>query len=179
MVVVREKQQLRKSNIYVPEITRSSFFGIVCATGPGVKNKTISQGLMVACDRNTLIKTPIENVYIFHDHDIFAGYLKGKWRPIGWKVAIKRDIEEEITPGGIIIPACYQTKDQSLYGHIDCKGYIDNEEIDYPVECGDSVKLRKWDQRITELSIYAPDGKTDYILIAPVSTLDCKIEHGL
>jgi co-chaperonin GroES (HSP10) len=85
--------------------------------------------------------------------------------PIGSKVLIQR-INDEIQSGKIIIPSCYQSADQSLFGVIALKGLRDGITIDYPVNPGDIVKIEKWDHSIREVEI---DGK--YYLIVPTKLL--------
>lgn len=90
--------------------------------------------------------------YLTKNANVFAILNKQGIVPLGRKLLILRDIREESTEGGIIIPENRRT--QSLEGWIIRFGIPgDNKYFRPEVEIGDKIRLNGWEAHMLEVGI--------------------------
>lgn len=188
-ILVKPMNIRSQSSIILPDSAQHGFFyGTIKDVGEKV-NKSIIVGMQGFFKRLKGRHYDVqeegkdkERVFMFHEQYLFLVRWRGQWHPIGNKFLVQRDVEEQISAGGIIIPACRRTTDQSLFGHVLRKGLVciedeskgwcftEIKEFDYPIRNGDRVKIKQWDVQLQEIGI---DNRV--CLIVQPSNLDYKI----
>lgn len=174
--------EIPAQGVIIPDVGQHSFFyGTIQSVGEKC-NKVIREGCSVFLKRlkGQKVEQEGQNTYIFKEEDILLIRWRGQWHPIGNKILIMRDVEEEQLASGIIISACRPTKDQTLFGvvlnmgliHVQAKPDSFVTKFDYPVNIGDKVKIKEWSQEIQEVGL----DKMNCIIVKP-SQLDYKIEN--
>lgn len=92
-----------------------------------------------------------EGDFLCSDTDIFAILWKKKIFPIGVRYLIERDVQDHISPGGIITPE--NRRYQSLIGTVRQKGLLGIHDK-FKVSCidiGSRIHLTEWSENMTEL----------------------------
>jgi co-chaperonin GroES (HSP10) len=175
-IVLSKIDTARASAIYLPETTmQKTLLGVIRYTGRDVKDAALQKDAVVLVDTTSVKKyvtrrrngnAEITSVnFICEEKDVLLIRRNKIYYPLGNTVLIQR-INDEIQKGQIVIPSCYQSSDQSLFGVVTLKGLKDTVSIEYPVAAGDIVKIEKWDHSIREVEI---DDK--YYLIVPTRLL--------
>ena len=164
-VTVKELPQTREGLIHIPNINQlqKSFCGIITSVGEKIKNKTIVKDRVVFC--NALGRIKINGVNFFKEDDILMSSYKGIWRPLGFKLLLKRLNTEIKLESGIVLPECYKTSDQTLHCEFILNGVDDNNIIDpgFDLIAGDVVRLKSWNNDIKEVEV---DGNF-FIIVKP------------
>lgn len=175
-IVLSKIEAARASSIYLPETTlQKTLLGAIRFVGREVKDTVLQKDTIVLADTTSVKKyitrrkqgnAEITSIsFICEEKDILLVRRGKVMYPLGNTVLVQR-INDEIKKGQIIIPSCYQSSDQSLFGVVALKGLIDGVSNEYPVGIGDIVKIEKWHQSIREVEI---DNK--YYLIVPTKLL--------
>lgn len=188
-ITVKPVNVISQSTIIIPESV-DHFFFYATITSVGEKcNKVIKPGMQAFIKRkkNRAQGHEVDGdpTYIFKQDAILLLKWRGQWHPVGNKIMVMRNVEEEIV-NGVIIPACFQTKDQTLLATVLRFGLVrklyDNgfiyedikEETDtfnYPLNMGDRIKIKEWALDIQEIGM----DNLNCLIIKP-SHLDYKIE---
>lgn len=175
------------SPIWMPDETvQKSLMGIVQCHGSEVRNKSLKKHSLVISDGFSVKKLKVKgednndiNVTLLAKEDhIMMIKVYGVWYPYGKFSLIERINEEVKKDSGIVIPACYDSSDESLYGVFVRSGHYNNSIIDLGINVGDIVHISKWHKDIKELEL---DGKYHFIvpnhLIDFTCTKDVMIEN--
>lgn len=158
LILIKRKYFGRSDILYTPEQTvQKNIYGIVISVGKNVKH--IKKNHVVLINGSGIIKT-LEDDGVYHilkESDVLLVYVNNFYRPIGRRVLIKRETEEQALESGIIIPACFKTRDQSLFGIVMSEGVINgkalNIEKELGIRIGQRVRLEKWDISHLEIEI--------------------------
>jgi co-chaperonin GroES (HSP10) len=175
-IVLSKIDVAKKSALYLPETTmQKTLLGVIRFVGRDVKDKCLQKDVVVLVDTTSVKKYVTRRKvgggeitslnFICEEKDILLIRKSKILFPVGSSVLIQR-INDEVKKDKIIIPSCYRSSDQSLFGVVALKGLKDGNPIDYPVSVGDIVKIEKWDNSIREVEI---DDK--YYLIVPTKLL--------
>ena len=171
-ILVQRSTPIRTGNIFIPETAvQDHFYGTIVKIGNKVKDvNSLKVGRTVIVRKGSGVKYQ-KNLYLVHDYEILMLVFDGVWRPFGHKVLLERRIEESISAGGILIPACYQTKDQTRECTFIKPGIINGKEVEVPLETGDTVIVTKWDMTIDEVEYNG-----SYGIVVPIKLLSHKEE---
>lgn len=178
-IVVKPVDVEQQGLIVAPDIAEHGYFyGSIQSVGDGC-NKVIRPGALAFFKRLQGQKFVIDggNFFIFKEDELLLIKWRGNFHPVGNKILLMRDVEEEQLESGIWIPACRQTKDQSLFGVVFRMGLVQafpgiNLPFDYPVNIGDKVKVRGWEMDIEEVGI----DQRNCIIVKP-KHLDYKVTN--
>jgi len=164
-VVVKVEKTFVKSSVIIPDSVQAGYFyATVTSVGMNCARAIVScDKVVVKHEKREPFKHNEKDYYIVKSRDILLIKKKDTWYPVGNKSLLQRLNEEEITKGGIIVPACYSTQDQTLNTIFIRSGLADPfRTIESTLLPGDFVRIAKWDQMIEEIDI---NGK--YHLIVP------------
>lgn len=158
LVLIKRQHFGRSDILFTPEQTvQKNIYGIVVNVGENVKH--VKKNHIVLINGSGIIKTIEDDgiFYILKESDVLLVYINKVYRPIGRRVLIKREIEEQMLESGIIIPACFKTRDQSLFGIIMAEGIMNgkilNIEEELGIRIGQRIRLEKWDISHLEIEI--------------------------
>jgi len=93
------------------------------------------------------------NAFFCEASMIFAKLINKEIYPIGNRVLIEREINEQERKSGIVIPAAQKSTDQSLYGRIIRFGIRKGKQKSkvYGLNKGDRICLDEWKAEMTEI----------------------------
>ena len=155
-LLVKQLPVSRQSLIALPDATmQKSFIAVIKQVGGDVKDKVTLQKdtivLINSYDKKEKGTRPGE---WFVSEDAIYLIKRGKfYHPFGRRVLLNR-FNEEVKVGTIIIPACNDSTDQTLFGIVTAKGIVDGNIIsDLEFDVGDIVKIEKWNTAIREIEI--------------------------
>lgn len=161
-ILVKPLKTIREGLIHLPDkLLQKSNFAHILDVGKKVRDTFIIPNRIVMLSSGC-IRTIFEDNWIIKEEDIIA-VRYDIIRPIGNRILIKRFNEEKRSKGGIIIPSNHDSADQSLEGIFVAAGLVNGEKIEFPVPCGEKVKIEKWSRNIVEIDING-----DYHLSVPV-----------
>lgn len=175
-VALQKVNAVKQSTIYMPEeTTQKTLMGIVQCHGSEVKNKSLKNHSTVISDGYSVKQMHVKSLdgtskhvtLLAKESHIMMIQVAGIWYPYGKFSLIERINEEVKTESGIVIPSCYDSSDESLYGVFVRGGHYNNTIIDLGISPGEIVHLSKWHKDIKELEI---DGK--YHFIVPNGLID-------
>ena len=159
---------MREGLIHLPDsIKQKSFFAIIHDTGEKVKDSYLVKDRIVFLNPYCMrIKFDETKRFIAKESDIVAVMQEGVLRPFGNRVLMRRLNQERVSSGGIIIPDCHESADQTLEGILVGYGVVNGNIIDFPVPVGDHVKIEKWSPNLIEIDVNG-----EYDLTVPVKEL--------
>lgn len=173
-ILVKQLSVARNSPIFLPDSTiQKTFMGIIVDVGDKVKDQlTFQKDVVCLISSEARVKTPKNDEWIINPADIYLiKRFGGMYYPPGHRVLIKRFNKEEIVISkdtNIVIPAAFQSSDQTLFGTVFALGVNQGvfiEEVGFMV--GDTIKIAQWDVRIREVEI-----NDEYFLSVPLSLLE-------
>lgn len=146
--------------IFIPDnLVSTDSMCKVAAKGDGVSHFIrVNDVAMVSIHSGDRQNLTFANGFFCGEENIFAVIRNGLIYPLGNRVLIRRDIADEYTDGGILIPE--NRRYQSLFGTIIRWG-LSRKEPKIPVGPGDRIRLTEWGAHMVEVRL--PDG--DYGLI--------------
>lgn len=172
-ITIKRLQPLRRGMIHIPEEKlQKEFYGIIQEVGNKVRDTFLQKDLIVFLTSTSKHTCKYGDLYVIKEHDILAIKKDGIIRAFGDRVLIKRLNQETVSPGGIIIPDCHDSADQSLEGILISRGVKNGQVIDIPIHGGETVRIEKWNQYIVELDV---DG--EYYLSVRVRDI-CYAKHN-
>lgn len=152
--VIVKQINIERSSLHLPDETvQKTFYGHVVDCGKLVTQ--LDKGYVCLFENKPQAK--YKGFFIFDQYDALLVRSGKIYRPIGNRILIKRKLFERITPGGIIIPDCYQTVDQSKDGIVYSAG-LNNKNIidienDWGIGVGDNIVLDGWKNEHKEIEI--------------------------
>jgi co-chaperonin GroES (HSP10) len=162
---------INPSEIYLPDDhSVITFYGLILDCGNEVEEKFIKPNRLAYFDIKqckAVSRKGKEIYYIFDENSILLVRDSNNFiRPLGRRALIQRDTDEFKTYGGVIIPACRPTTDQSKKGFYYRGGIHNGEVIDFICNPGDRIEIQTWDRNIYEIEV---DGK--YMLSVPLDLI--------
>jgi co-chaperonin GroES (HSP10) len=155
-LLVKQLPVSRQSLIVLPDATmQKSFIAVIKQVGDGVKDKiTLQKDVIVLINSYDKKEKGTRDGEWFVSEDAIYLVKRGRfYHPYGRRVLLGR-FNEEVSFGNIIIPACNDSADQSLFGIVQAKGIVAGNIIsDLEFDVGDIVKIEKWNTAIREVEI--------------------------
>ena len=161
-ITVQPIETMRKGLIYLSQSQNQKvFYGRVTSVGEKVSNKSIKVDSIVCCDVQGV--TEVKDTYFVNECGVILIRKNNLWRPVGRKLLVQREVEEFKTQGGVIIPSCYKSADQSMHCVFILNGILNDEIYDpgFELIAGDVIRLAKWNDKMKEIEI---DGKYNLII---------------
>ncbi len=152
--VVVKQLSVERQSLHIPDETvQKTFYGHVIDCGKLVTQ--LDKGYVCLFENKPQVR--YKDFYVFDQYDTLLVRSGKIYRPIGNRILIKRKLFERTTSGGIIIPDCYQTVDQSKDGIVYSAG-LNNKKIidienDWGIHIGDEVMLDGWKNEHKEIEI--------------------------
>ena len=163
---------LREGKIHLPdEFYQKSLFVAIQDVGNKVKDSFIVPDRIVMLSPSCMRTIIDKEHFFFKESDIIA-VKHDVIRPFGKRALIKRFNHEQVSKGGIIIPDCHDSADQSLEGILLYSGMVNGRLVELPVPCGEKVKIEKWSMNLIEIDING-----EYYLSVPIKELQYAFDN--
>jgi co-chaperonin GroES (HSP10) len=175
-VLIKKLNPVYEGNIIFPDSFKQKLiYGIVISRGEKVNSSIQNESIVTiswTCEKVILGREYCDNeeLIIVKDYDILLIKDKRVFRPFGKNVIISRLNEDVKLNSGIIVHSLTNEKIQTLYGVIKTLGTFNSQIIECNANIGDTVKIKKWSEKIKELEWF-----NDYCLIVPTELLELKI----
>ena len=163
-----------ESEIVMPQTTaQKNLSGVVVSAGKDVP-KGLTSGSVVMCSAagGTVVMIDGKMHAIMNWTNVLMIRHGKIYRPFGRRVLLERINGEVLYKNRIIIPACMDSSDQSLFGVVVMMGLHDGKVFDSPMETGDIVRIGQWSINIKEIDV-----NKRYHVIVPCNEIVYKCDH--